>query len=117
MSTESLNSLAGDDEGELDLIQAICKVGTFLRQIIRILRRLHFILLQFQQLHITTSKEIAGLREVLFPSILCAIVHSGNQISSILCVLFYGTYYYHFFSFSFRSTRNAIGNLENKIRS
>ena len=29
MSTESLNSLAGDDEGELDLIQAICKVGTF----------------------------------------------------------------------------------------
>ena len=29
MSTESLNSLAGDDEGELDLIQAICKVCAF----------------------------------------------------------------------------------------
>ena len=77
MSTESLNSLAGDDEGELDLIQAICKVCTFFTSN-HVLRRLDFILPQFQQLHITTSKEIAGLREELFLSILCAIVHSGS---------------------------------------
>ena len=79
MSTESLNSLAGDDEGELDLIQAICKVCAFYTSN-NLICPLDFILLRFQQLHITTSKEIAGLREVLFPSILCAIVHSGNYI-------------------------------------
>ena len=36
-----------------------------------------------QQLHITTSKEIDGLQEVLFPSILCAIVHSGVPESKL----------------------------------
>ena len=113
MSTESLNSLAGDDEGELDLIQAICKVGTFFTSN-HILRRLDFILLQFQQLHITTSKEIAGLREVLFPSILCAIVHSGNQFFAYYSMELITVISY---SFSSRCTRNAIGNLENKIRS
>ena len=30
-----------------------------------------------KQLHIKTSKELHGLKEVLFPSILCAMVHSG----------------------------------------
>lgn len=57
ISTESLEVKADDD---LDLIQAIVK-----------------------QLHIKTSGEIDGLREVLFPSILCAMVHSGVSPSRL----------------------------------
>ena len=105
MSTESLNSLAGDDEGELDLIQAICKVCAFFMSN-HLLGQLDLILIQFQQLHITTSKEIAGLREVLFPSILCAIVHSGSQVSSILYMLFYGTYVMVFIFVKVHQKRN-----------
>ena len=43
-----------DEHDDLDLIQAVAK-----------------------QLHIKTSKELHDLREVLFPSILCAMVHAG----------------------------------------
>ena len=43
-----------DEHEDLDLIQAVAK-----------------------QLHIKTSKELHDLREVLFPSIICAMVHAG----------------------------------------
>ena len=46
-----------DEHEDLDLIQAVAK-----------------------QLHIKTSKELHDLREVLFPSILCAMVHAGAGI-------------------------------------
>ena len=50
----STESLSGADTEELDLIEAVAK-----------------------QLRLKTSKEIQGLRQVLFPSILCAMVHAG----------------------------------------
>ena len=59
LSSESLHSLA-DDYEELDLIQAVAK-----------------------QLHIKTSKEKNDLREVLFPSILCAMVHAGAATTKL----------------------------------
>ncbi len=59
MSSESLTSIT-DDFDELDLVQAVAK-----------------------QLHIQTSKEIQGLREVLFPSIVCAMVHAGAPTSKL----------------------------------
>jgi lysophospholipase len=59
--TISTDSLATEATEELDLIQAVAK-----------------------QLHIKTSHEIDGLRDVLFPSILCAMVHSGISQCVIL---------------------------------
>ena len=56
LSSESLHNLT-DEHEDLDLIQAVAK-----------------------QLHIKTSKELHDLREVLFPSILCAMVHAGAGI-------------------------------------
>ena len=56
----STESLVSSDTEELDLIQAVAK-----------------------QLRLRTSKEITGLREVLFPSILCAMVHAGVPTSKL----------------------------------
>ena len=36
-----------------------------------------------KQLHIKTSKELHDLREVLFPSILCAMVHAGAATTKL----------------------------------
>ena len=55
-----------DEHEDLDLIQAVAK-----------------------QLHIKTSKELHDLREVLFPSILCAMVHAGAGIFFNLFTLFF----------------------------
>ena len=58
--TLSLESLSIDDYEELDIVKAVA-----------------------QQLHLQTSKEIQNLREVLFPSIICAMVHSGAPTSKL----------------------------------
>ena len=63
LSSESLHNLT-DEHEDLDLIQAVAK-----------------------QLHIKTSKELHDLREVLFPSILCAMVHAGAGIFKNLFTL------------------------------
>ena len=55
----STESLTGETE-ELDLIEAVAK-----------------------QLRLKTSKEIQGLRQILFPSILCAMVHAGVPTSKL----------------------------------
>lgn len=64
INNELSNFSITDDTEELDLIQAVAK-----------------------QLHIQTSKEIQGLRDVLFPSIICALVHSGSSSIAKLEIL------------------------------
>ena len=63
-----------DEHEDLDLIQAVAK-----------------------QLHIKTSKELHDLREVLFPSILCAMVHAGAGN------------FLNLFTLSFKNIKNNLG--------